>query len=296
MLTLDWLSAAVAVVGELVVFLAVGLRARGAGPAAGPLLVAAPLAGVTMVLYGRPSGETYLRLGWCTSPRARSPSALATRPRLVAIALPAVVLLATIDPTDLADGLAQSLRLPGRFVLGALAGLRLVGLFLQDWRALELARAPAGSPTRAGCGGSPGRCWRCWCSRSDGAAELATAMEARGFDGPTARTWARPRPSAAPRWSRSRAGLALGRAPPWSVAGARRHLEPGPHLRSPDARGPGTAGRCRAVGVVRGLLAERVLHRGRDLLGQVRLRVGAEQPRVGMGGRRHRGAVVGPSW
>ena len=65
-----------------------------------------------------------------------------------AIALPSVVLFVTVDPTDLADGLAQVLRLPARFVLGALAGLRMVGLFIDDWRALELARRARGVADR----------------------------------------------------------------------------------------------------------------------------------------------------
>ena len=61
--TLDWVSAAVAVVGELVLFLAVGLRSPRLWLRTVPLLVAAPLTGLTMVLYGRPSGQTYLQLG-----------------------------------------------------------------------------------------------------------------------------------------------------------------------------------------------------------------------------------------
>lgn len=36
----------------------------------------------------------------------------------------------TVDPTDLADGLVQIVRLPSRFVLGGLAGVRLVGIGL----------------------------------------------------------------------------------------------------------------------------------------------------------------------
>ncbi|GAA1838211.1 energy-coupling factor transporter transmembrane component T family protein [Microlunatus capsulatus] len=208
--TLDWLSAVVAVVGELVVFLAVGLRARGLGRRLLPLLVAAPLAGVTMVLYGRPSGETYLRLGLVHVTEGSVAIGLATTARLVAIALPAVVLLATIDPTDLADGLAQRWRLPGRFVLGALAGLRLVGLFLQDWRSLELARRARGVADSGRLRRFAGQVLALLVLAVRRGSRLATAMEARGFDGPTARTWARPSPFGRAEVVTIAAGAALG--------------------------------------------------------------------------------------
>ena len=194
LLSLDWLSATVGLVGELVLFLAAGLRSRALWLRAAPLLLAAPLAGVSMVLYGQASGETYLRLGFVHVTEGSVAIGLATTARVLAVALPAVLLFATIDPTDLADGLAQRLRLPSRFVLGALAGLRLVGLFVQDWRSLELARRARGVA-------DTGR-FRRWLGQALAllvvairrGTRLATAMEARGFDGPVERTWARPSP------------------------------------------------------------------------------------------------------
>src|SRR3978361_2189009 len=117
--------------------------------------------------------------------------AIATTLRVLAIGLPAVVLFITIDPTDLADGLAQVLHLPSRFVLGGLAGLRLVGLFLDDWRSLQLARRARGV-------GDAGRIRRFFSlgfallvlSIRRGS-KLATAMEARGFGAQGRRTYAR---------------------------------------------------------------------------------------------------------
>ena len=44
----------------------------------------------------------------------------------------------------MADGLAQVWRLPARFVLGTLAGFRLVGEMIADWRMLGLARRARG--------------------------------------------------------------------------------------------------------------------------------------------------------
>ena len=107
--------------------------------------------------------------------------ALATTFRVLAIALPSVVLFATVDPTDLADGLAQILRLPARFVLGALAGLRMVGLFLDDWRALELARRARGVADRGRVRRFLGMAFALLVLSIRRGSKLATAMEARGF-------------------------------------------------------------------------------------------------------------------
>ena len=48
-------------------------------------------------------------------------TALGLSIRLLALALPGVIAFATTDPTDLADGLIQHVRVPPRFAIGALA-------------------------------------------------------------------------------------------------------------------------------------------------------------------------------
>ncbi|WP_319637672.1 energy-coupling factor transporter transmembrane component T family protein [Pengzhenrongella sicca] len=114
--------------------------------------------------------------------------------RALAIALPGVLLLTCTDPTDLADGLAQRLRLPSRFVLGALAALRLVGLLGHEWTTLTMARRARGLGGRRGR--RPGL--RVQADQASvllvqairRATRLAITMEARGFGGGT-RTWAR---------------------------------------------------------------------------------------------------------
>jgi energy-coupling factor transport system permease protein len=111
--------------------------------------------------------------------------------RVIAIALPAVVLFLTIDPTDLADGLAQTLRLPSRFVLGALAALRLVGSSVDDWRTLSLARRARGVADRGLIRRGLGQAFALLILAIRRGSTLATAMEARGFGAPGERTWAR---------------------------------------------------------------------------------------------------------
>ena len=194
LVSLDWVSATVGIVGELLLFTAAGLRSRALWLRTLPVWLAAPLAGLTMALYGQASGTTYVRLGFVHVTDGSLAIGLATMLRMVAVALPAVVLFATIDPTDLADGLAQRVRLPSRFVLGALAGLRLVGLFVHDWRSLELARRARGVADSGRLRRLLGQALALLVLAIRRGTKLATAMEARGFDGPGDRTWARPSP------------------------------------------------------------------------------------------------------
>ena len=190
-ISIDWVSAGVALAIEGVLFLWSGLSVRRFFVRTLAVWIAAPLAGLTILLYGRPSGAVHLQFLFIQVTDGSIELAIATVLRVLAIALPAVVLFVTIDPTDFADGLAQIVKLPARFVLGGLAGLRLVSLFLEDWRSLELARRARGV-------GDSGRIRRLL-SQSFAllvlsirrGSKLATAMEARGFGAPGKRTWAR---------------------------------------------------------------------------------------------------------
>jgi len=191
-LTLDVVSATVAIVCELVVFTVVGLGSLLWSPRTLPVWIAAPLTGISMVLYGAPSGATLWDFGLIHVTEGSVQIGLATTARVIAIALPAVVLFLTIDPTDFADGLAQTLRLPARFVLGALAALRLVGSSIDDWRTLNLARRARGVADRGVLLRFLGQAFAMLVLSIRRGSTLATAMEARGFGTPTERTWARP--------------------------------------------------------------------------------------------------------
>lgn len=210
LLTLDWLSALVAIAGEIVILLAAGLTGRRWWLRTVPIWVAAPLAGLGMILYGEASGATYWRFGLIQVTDGSIAIGLATAARVVAVALPAVLLFVTIDPTDLADGLAQLVGLPSRFVLGALAGLRLVGLFLDDWRALELARRARGVADRGRVKRLLGQAMALLVLSIRRGSKLATAMEARGFGGSTPRTWARTSTFGVREWVTIMIGAALG--------------------------------------------------------------------------------------
>jgi energy-coupling factor transport system permease protein len=190
-LTLDVVSAAVALGLELLLMPFAGLGWRQFWARTWLVWALAPLTGLTIALYGRTSGEVYVEWLAVRVSEGSLELALATTQRVLAIALPSVVLFATVDPTDLADGLSQILRLPARFVLGALAGLRMVGLFLDDWRALELARRARGVADRGRVRRFFGMAFALLVLSIRRGSKLATAMEARGFGSSLPRTWAR---------------------------------------------------------------------------------------------------------
>jgi ABC-type cobalt transport system, permease component CbiQ and related transporters len=189
--TIDWVSAAVALVLECTLLLAARLPTATVLRRTLPLLVAAPLAGLTTVLYGQPSGRSYWQWWMIEVSDGSIALGVATALRILAIGVPAIVLFITIDPTDLADGLAQVLRLPARFVIGALAALRLVGLFVEDWRALELARRARGVADGGAVRRILGQTFALLVLSIRRGSKLATAMEARAFGAPVLRTWAR---------------------------------------------------------------------------------------------------------
>lgn len=190
-LTLDVVSAGVALIVELALVPLAGLSFRRFWRITAVVWIAAPLGAITILLYGRPSGATWFQAGFVQISEGSAVLALATLLRVLAMALPSIVLFAGVDPTDLADGLAQLLRLPSRFVLGALAGVRTVSLFADDWRAIRLARRARGLGDRRGPAGFVGRAFALLVLALRRGGALSTAMEARGFPAPGRRTWAR---------------------------------------------------------------------------------------------------------
>lgn len=191
-LSLDIVSAAVALAVELALVPWLGvppalLLRRGA-----PVLVAASLTALTILLYGQPSGRTHAQFLLVHVTDGSIELALATALRVLAIALPAVLLFVTVDPTDLADALGQILRLPAAFVLGALGALRLVRLLLDDWHALGQARRARGIADRGRIRGFGGQSFGLLALAIRRGTTVATAMEARGLGFPGPRSWARP--------------------------------------------------------------------------------------------------------
>lgn len=208
--TIDWVSATTALVLELAIIAMMGIEPKRFWLRTLPVWIAAPLTALTIVLYGQSSGAVYFEFLLIRISDGSIELAVATFVRVLAIGLPAVVLFISIDPTDFADGLAQRLRLPDRFVLGALAAMRMVGLFLDDWRSLELARRARGVADRGRIRRVAGQGFALLVLSIRRGSKLSVAMEARGFGGNIPRTWARDSRWGAAEWLTLVVGVAIG--------------------------------------------------------------------------------------
>jgi len=193
-LSIDWMSASVALVCELLLFPLAGLTFGLLWQRGWPLILAAAVGGWSTSILAPDSGRILLDVGIWSMSEGSLELGLGFLLRGLAIALPAVLLMSCTDPTDLADALAQKARLPHRFVLGTLAAMRLVGLMAEEWQTIGMARRARGVGSR----GNPWQRLRATLGQSFGllvqairrATRLAVTMEARGFGG-TGRTWAR---------------------------------------------------------------------------------------------------------
>ena len=142
--------------------------------------------------------------------------------RVVALALPGILLVASTDPVRLADALTLHWRLSTRFAYGSLAALRLVPLLAAEWETIRLARRARGVDG----GANPVAHARLLASTAFAllvgairrGTRLATAMDARGFDSGVVRTNARGFDSGVVRTNAR--GSRLRALDGWSVAAA----------------------------------------------------------------------------
>ncbi|MFV0460647.1 MAG: energy-coupling factor transporter transmembrane component T family protein [Actinomycetales bacterium] len=194
--SVDVVSAGTALALECLLLPATGAPVRQIIRVLAPIAISAVLAGVVTAFIGVDSGAVLAAIGPLTLTEGSVRNGLAIALRVLAIALPSIALLASTDPTDLADALGQRLHLPATFVLGALAGLRLVGVLVAQWRSLTMARRMRGLGDSNGPWGATrvmaGQGFALLVLALRRATRLAMAMQARGFGSPTARTWARP--------------------------------------------------------------------------------------------------------
>jgi energy-coupling factor transport system permease protein len=114
--------------------------------------------------------------------------------RVIALALPGILLVAATDPVRLADALTIHWRLPTRFAYGALAALRLVPLLAAEWETIRLARRARGIVGRTPLAHLrllTGTAFALLVGALRRGTRLATAMDARGFASGIPRTNAR---------------------------------------------------------------------------------------------------------
>lgn len=178
--SLDVVTPAVVVAAELCLLPAAGLTSpRDLWRRTWPLLIGASSVGLVNVLLSEDAGVvTGVGLGL----------------RVVGLALPGVLLVATTDPVRLADALTIHWKVPTRFAFGALAALRLVPLLVAEFESVRLARRARGVEGRSPWARARllgGVVFTLLVGAVRRGSRLATAMDARGFDSGIARTNAR---------------------------------------------------------------------------------------------------------
>lgn len=142
-----------------------------------------------------------------------TPEALTAGLRIVVLAWPGSVAVGYLDPSRLADYLAQSLRLPARFAAALGAALQRFTGLQQTWVQLERTRrargfGPSWREPVVAVRTAADTAFALLVQAIRGATQTSVAMDARGFATAQDRTWAEPAG-----WSRlDRAGLALAAA------------------------------------------------------------------------------------
>ena len=130
--TIDVVSAAVALLLMTPVLPVLGRNIESLWMRVLPLALASAFSALTIALYGQTSGQIYLEWGLVSVSDGSLSLAVATALRILAIGIPAVLLFAHVDATRFADALSQQAKLPENFVVGGLAGLRLLEVVSQD--------------------------------------------------------------------------------------------------------------------------------------------------------------------
>jgi energy-coupling factor transport system permease protein len=168
-----------------------------------PVLAACAGIVVTLSLFSADrSGTILFHFGPILVTSSVLSASLSLALRLLALAVPAMLVFSSTDPTDLADSLIQHAKVPSRFALGALAAWRMLELFRQDWRMIAMARRARG--VRQGFARTA---FVLLVGAIRRGVRLSVAMDARGFDSGLPRTVARPQ-----RFGPGDAGLVLAAA------------------------------------------------------------------------------------
>lgn len=181
LLTLDWLSATIAVVVVVALATAAGMKLGWLIRRAWWLAPVALLTAIPMALYGSVGGQVYARWWLITISENSVRLATALAARVFALALPSLILFAGLEATRVADALVQVAHLPARFVYGSVAALRVTDLLRSDWRSLAQARRARGLGDQGRLRRLVAMAFTLLVLALRRGTRLAVAMEARGF-------------------------------------------------------------------------------------------------------------------
>ncbi|WP_317642386.1 ATP-binding cassette domain-containing protein [Bombiscardovia apis] len=189
--SLDWLSALTALGIEVVLLMAAGFSPWRIVRSTWPLFLGAPGSAIAVLLYGKSGGAVLWQWGLMHVTERSAVLAGATALRILAIGIPAIIMMLGIDATDLADSFSQVLHLPDRFVYGGLAGMRLFSVLQDDWSALTASRRSRGLGDESKVKAFLPQAFALLVLSIRRSTMLAEAMEARGFGGLSPRSHAR---------------------------------------------------------------------------------------------------------
>lgn len=213
-LTLDPVAPAIVLTVELIALPLLGVRLLMLLRRAWLLLIAAAGVAVSNLLFANQAvGVAVLAsVGpfQLTEPGLRAAAGITLR--LLAVGLSGVVFGLTTDPRDLADSLSQQAHLPPKFVYAALAAMRMGPLLALDWQMLMMARrsrgvAGGGLLARGRLAGQA--LFVLLVSAIRRGTRLAMAMDARGFEAASTRTYARTPRMGSADWALVAATVAL---------------------------------------------------------------------------------------
>lgn len=190
-LSLDWVSASVALLIEFILLACIHLSPWRVVKSTWPVFVGAPGSALAVLLYGKEGGRVWWHWAMITVTDRSAVLALATGIRILAIGIPAIIAVLGVETTDLADSFSQILHLPDRFVYGGLAGMRLFSVLRDDWAALTASRRSRGLGDENKVKAFFPQTFALLVLSIRRSTTLATAMEARGFGGDIPRTHAR---------------------------------------------------------------------------------------------------------
>jgi energy-coupling factor transport system permease protein len=149
---------------------------------------------IANLLFSAPSGRLLVDLGIVQISSGSLVGALTVALRLLALALPGIVMFAALDPTELSDALITHWHANPRIAVGSLAAVRMAPLVAGDLRQSYAARRTRGvlsrNPVR-GAGLVFGTVAAVLITAIRRATRLSVAMDARGFDAGLPRTVAR---------------------------------------------------------------------------------------------------------
>lgn len=181
------------------------------------LPLTAGLAGImvaNLLFTGDHSGRTLLSVGPLLITSGGLAAAGIVALRLLALAIPGIVLFARLDPTALSDALITQWHAGPRIAVGSLAALRMAPLVVADLRQSYAARRTRGLISRNPLTAAPvmfGGLTTLLVTTVRRATRLSLAMDSRGFDSGVPRTLAR-----VSRWRRRDTLVIIG----YAVAGA----------------------------------------------------------------------------